>query len=189
MLQTDPIYVDLTVSSSRILAWRQQIAEGKITTTEQNTIPVDIILADGTPYPLPGDLEFSEVNVDESAGTVAVRVVVPNPDGIILPGMFVRAKMVAGYYENVATLPQSVVSRTPTGDATVMLVNKDGTVKQHRITVEQGTDDTWIVLSGLSQNDSVATSNLQSIRDGMKVQPSSAKEQTSAAKDSRGGSK
>jgi membrane fusion protein (multidrug efflux system) len=70
-----------------------------------------------------------------------------------------------------------------------MLVNKDGTVKQHRITVEQGTDDTWIVLSGVSQNDSVATSNLQSIRDGMKVQPSSAKEQTSAAKDSRGGSK
>lgn len=189
VLQTDPIYVDLTVSSARILGWRQQIAEGKIATTEQNTVPVDILLADGTPYALQGDLEFSEVNVEESAGTVAVRVVVPNPDGIILPGMFVRAELVAGYYENVATLPQSVVSRTPTGDASVMVVNKDGIVEQRQITVEQGSDDTWTVLSGLSQGESIATSSLQSIRDGMKVQPSSANEQTSAAKDSRGGSK
>lgn len=189
VLQTDPIYVDLTVSSARILGWRQQIAEGKIATTEQNTVPVDILLADGTPYALQGDLEFSEVNVEESAGTVAVRVVVPNPDGIILPGMFVRAELVAGYYENVATLPQSVVSRTPTGDASVMVVNKDGIVEQRQITVEQGSDDTWTVLSGLSLGESIATSSLQSIRDGMKVQPSSANEQTSAAKDSRGGSK
>jgi RND family efflux transporter MFP subunit len=189
VLQTDPIYVDLTVSSARILGWRQQIAEGKIATTEQNTVPVDILLADGTPYALQGDLEFSEVNVEESAGTVAVRVVVPNPDGIILPGMFVRAELVAGYYENVATLPQSVVSRTPTGDASVMVVNKDGIVEQRQITVEQGSDDTWTVLSGLSQGESIATSSLQSIRDGMKVQPSSVNEQTSAAKDSRGGSK
>jgi membrane fusion protein, multidrug efflux system len=189
VLQTDPIYVDLTVSSARILGWRQQIAEGKIATTEQNTVPVDILLADGTPYALQGDLEFSEVNVEESAGTVAVRVVVPNPDGIILPGMFVRAELVAGYYENVATLPQSVVSRTPTGDASVMVVNKDGIVEQRQITVEQGSDDTWTVLSGLSEGESIATSSLQSIRDGMKVQPSSANEQTSAAKDSRGGSK
>ena len=189
VLQTNPIYVDLTVSSSRILSWRQQIAEGEIATTEQNTIPVDIILADDTPYPLAGELEFSEVNVEESAGTVAVRVVVPNPEDLILPGMFVRAKFAAGYYENVATLPQSVVSRTPTGDASVMVVEEDGTVRQRVITVEQNTDNTWTVLTGLQGGEQVATANLQSIRDGMKVQPKSANEQTSAAQDMRGGSK
>nr|WP_321360362.1 efflux RND transporter periplasmic adaptor subunit [uncultured Hyphomonas sp.] len=189
VLQTNPIYVDLTVASARILSWRQQIADGEIATTDQNTIPVDIILGDETPYPQAGDLEFSEVNVEESAGTVAVRVVVPNPEDMILPGMFVRAKFIAGYYENVATLPQSVVSRTPTGDATVMVVDKDGTVRQRRITVEQNSDNTWTVLSGLNAGEQVATANLQSIRDGMKVQPNPASEQTSAAKDTRGGSK
>ncbi|MEO1965123.1 efflux RND transporter periplasmic adaptor subunit [Hyphomonas sp.] len=189
VLQTNPIYVDLTVSSARILSWRQQIAEGEIATTEQNTIPVDIILADGTPYPLAGDLEFSEVNVEESAGTVAVRVVVPNPDDLILPGMFVRAKFVAGYYENVATLPQSVVSRTPTGEASVMVVGEDGIVRQRIITVEQNADNTWTVLNGLKGGEQVATANLQSIRDGMTVQPQPANEQTSAAQDTRGGSK
>ena len=189
MLQTDPIYVDLTVSSARLLTWRQRIADGDIATTDQNTIPVDIILADGTPYPLPGDLEFSEVNVEESAGTVAVRVVVPNPENLILPGMFVRAKFVAGYYENVVTLPQSVVSRTPTGDATVMVVDREGIVQQRRITVEQNTDNTWTVLTGLSAGEQVATANLQTIREGMKVVPQPASEQTSAAQDTRGGSK
>ncbi|WP_065383015.1 efflux RND transporter periplasmic adaptor subunit [Hyphomonas sp. ND6WE1B] len=189
VLQTDPIYVDLTVSSARLLTWRQRIADGDIATTDQNTIPVDIILADGTPYPLPGDLEFSEVNVEESAGTVAVRVVVPNPENLILPGMFVRAKFVAGYYENVVTLPQSVVSRTPTGDATVMVVDREGIVQQRRITVEQNTDNTWTVLTGLSAGEQVATANLQTIREGMKVVPQPASEQTSAAQDTRGGSK
>lgn len=189
VLQTNPIYVDLTVSSARLLSWRQQIADGEIATTDQNTVPVDIILADGTPYPLAGELEFSEVNVEESAGTVAVRVVVPNPDDLILPGMFVRAKFIAGYYENVVTLPQSVVSRTPTGDASVMIVEQDGTVRQRRITVEQSSDSTWTVLSGLNAGDQVATGNLQSIREGMKVQPQPTSEQTSAAHDTRGGSK
>ncbi|MBD3771156.1 MAG: efflux RND transporter periplasmic adaptor subunit [Rhodobacterales bacterium] len=189
VLQTNPIYIDLTVSSARLLNWRQQIAEGEIATTDQNTIPVDILLADGTPYPLAGDLEFSEVNVEESAGTVAVRVVVPNPEDLILPGMFVRAKFTAGYYENVATLPQSVVTRTPTGEASVMVVEQDGTVHQRRITVEQNSDNTWTVLTGLNAGEQVATANLQSIRDGMKVEARPSSEQTSAAQDSRGGSK
>ena len=187
--QTDPIYVDLTVSSTRILTWRQQMDEGKIETTDQNTIPVNIVLADGSAYPLPGNLEFSEVNVEESAGTVAVRVVVPNPDGLILPGMFVRANFVAGRYENVATLPQSVVTRTPTGEASVMVVGKDGVVEQRKITVEQNSDNTWTVLSGLSEGEKVVTSNLQSLRPGLKVNFAPQSGQTSAAQDSRGGSK
>ena len=190
VLKTDPIYVDLTVSSARILEWRQQMAEGKIATKDGNTIPVNVILSDGSPYPLQGDLEFSEVNVEESAGTVAVRVVVPNPDGLILPGMFVRANFVAGYYEGVATLPQSVVARTPTGNASVMVVGKDGIVQQRQIQIAQNSDsNSWTVLSGLSQGEQVAIANLQSIRDGMTVAPHPVNEQTSAAQDTRGGSK
>ncbi len=189
VLQTDPIYVDLTVSSARILEWRQQIAQGNIATKDGTIIPVNILLSDGSPYPLQGELEFSEVNVEESAGTVAVRVVVPNPDGLILPGMFVRANFVAGYYENVATLPQSVVMRTPTGDATVLVVDKEGIVQQRQITVEQNSDNSWTVLSGLTKGEQIASASLQSIRAGMKVDPHPATEQTSASQDTRGGSR
>lgn len=183
--QIDPIYVDLTVSSARIIGLQRQIAQGRIATSDDNTIPVEIFLADGSPYALPGKLEFSEVNVEESAGTVAVRVVVPNPDGLILPGMFVRARFVAGYYENVATLPQSVVSRTPTGEASVMVVNTDGIVEQRTITVEQNSENMWTVLSGLEIGEQVAAANLQSIQPGMKVVPLPASKQTSAVQDAR----
>ena len=135
VLQIDPIYVDLTVSSNRVLNMRRQIASGRVASKGIDTVPVNIILSDDTTYPLQGELEFSEINVDESAGTVAVRALVPNPDGIILPGMFVRANFVAGMYENVITLPQSVVSRTPTGEASVMVVKDDNTIEQRAIHV------------------------------------------------------
>ncbi|MEP1834275.1 MAG: efflux RND transporter periplasmic adaptor subunit [Hyphomonas sp.] len=171
VLQIDPVYVDLTVSSNRVLAMRQEMASGRIASKELGTVPVNIILSDGTTYPLQGQLEFSEINVDESAGTVAVRALVPNPDGIILPGMFVRANFVAGMYENVITLPQSVVSRTPTGDASVMVLKDDNTVEQRAIKVEQHDGSSWIVLDGLNEGDEIVVSNLQTVRTGMTVDP------------------
>lgn len=189
VLQLDPVYVDLTVSSSRILNWRQQMASGEIATTERRTIPVNILLSDNDSNGLVGELEFSEVNVDESAGTVAVRVVVPNPDGIILPGMFVRANFAAGNYENVFLLPQSVASRSATGQATVMVVNEDGTVEQRVVEIAEQVDNQWIVTSGLKPGEKIAVSNLQSIRPGMKVTPISAASKLSASQDARGGSK
>ncbi|KCZ54897.1 hypothetical protein HY29_01455 [Hyphomonas beringensis] len=189
VLQLDPVYVDLTVSSSRILNWRQQMASGEIATTEKRTIPVNILLSDNDTNGLVGDLEFSEVNVDESAGTVAVRVVVPNPDGIILPGMFVRANFSAGNYEGVFLLPQSVVSRSATGQATVMIVKDDGTLEQRVIEIAEQMDNSWIVTSGLKPGEKIAVSNLQSIRPGMKVTPISEASKLSASQDARGGSK
>ena len=189
VLQLDPVYVDLTVSSSRILNWRQQMASGEIATTERRTIPVNILLSDNDTNGLVGDLEFSEVNVDESAGTVAVRVVVPNPDGIILPGMFVRANFSAGNYEGVFLLPQSVVSRSATGQATVMIVKDDGTLEQRVIEIAEQMDNSWIVTSGLKPGEKIAVSNLQSIRPGMKVTPISEASKLSASQDARGGSK
>lgn len=185
VLQIDPIYVDLTVSSNRVLNMRRQIASGRVASNGIDTVPVNIILSDDTTYPLQGELEFSEINVDESAGTVAVRALVPNPDGIILPGMFVRANFVAGMYENVITLPQSVVSRTPTGEASVMVVKDDNTIEQRAIKVEQYNDNSWIVLDGLEEGEKIAISNLQNLRSGVTVDPISNVEQISAARDSR----
>ena len=116
---------------------------------------------------------------------VPVRALVPNPDGIILPGMFVRANFVAGMYENVITLPQSVVSRTPTGEASVMVVKDDNTIEQRAIQVEQYNDNSWIVLDGLEEGERVAVSNLQNLRAGVTVDPISSAAQISAARDSR----
>ena len=185
VLQIDPIYVDLTVSSNRVLSVRQQIASGEVASSELNMTPVSIILNDGSIYPLQGTLEFSEVNVDESAGTIAVRANVPNPDGILLPGMFVRAKFVAGSYENVVTLPQSVVSRTPTGQASVMVLKEDNTVEQRLIKVEDFDGKSWIVLDGLEAGEEVVVSNLQSVQAGMAVNPVRANPQISAARETQ----
>ena len=133
------------------------------------TIPVTVLFEDGTAFDHPGRLEFSEVNVDEAAGTVAVRVVVPNPDGLLLPGMFLRASFSAGAFENVVTVPQSLVSRTAKGEATVLVVTPDNTVERRVVTVDGQSGNSWIVSSGLSAGDQIISSNLQSIKAGMTV--------------------
>jgi membrane fusion protein (multidrug efflux system) len=168
VVQLDPINIDLTASAVRLLSIRQQIASGKIA-TEDGTIPVTVLFEDGTAYDHPGRLEFSEVNVDEAAGTVAVRVVVPNPDGLLLPGMFLRASFSAGAFENVVKVPQSLVSRTAKGEATVLVVTPDNTVERRVVTVDGQSGNAWIVSSGLSAGDQIISSNLQSIKAGMTV--------------------
>lgn len=168
VVQLDPINIDLTASAVRLLSVRQQIASGKIATVD-GTIPVTVLFEDGTAYDHPGRLEFSEVNVDEAAGTVAVRVVVPNPDGLLLPGMFLRASFSAGAFENVVTVPQSLVSRTAKGEATVLVVTPGNTVERRVVTVDGQSGNSWIVSSGLSAGDQIISSNLQSIKAGMTV--------------------
>ncbi|HAY07613.1 MAG TPA: efflux RND transporter periplasmic adaptor subunit [Hyphomonas sp.] len=168
VVQLDPINIDLTASAVRLLSIRQQIASGKIATVD-GTIPVTVLFEDGTAYAHPGRLEFSEVSVDEAAGTVAVRVVVPNPDGLLLPGMFLRASFSAGAFENVVTVPQSLVSRTAKGEPSVLVVADDNTVERRVVTVDGQSGNAWIVSSGLAAGDKLITSNLQSIETGMTV--------------------
>lgn len=168
VVQLDPINIDLTASAVRLLSIRQQIASGKIATVD-GTIPVTVLFEDGTAYAHPGRLEFSEVSVDEAAGTVAVRVVVPNPDGLLLPGMFLRASFSAGAFENVVTVPQSLVSRTAKGEPSVLVVADDNTVERRVVTVDGQSGNAWIVSSGLAAGDKIITSNLQSIETGMTV--------------------
>ena len=168
VVQLDPINIDLTASAVRLLSIRQQIASGKIATVD-GTIPVTVLFEDGTAYAHPGRLEFSEVSVDEAAGTVAVRVVVPNPDGLLLPGMFLRASFSAGAVAFDVTVPQSLVSRTAKGEPSVLVVADDNTVERRVVTVDGQSGNAWIVSSGLAAGDKIITSNLQSIETGMTV--------------------
>ncbi|WP_158085710.1 efflux RND transporter periplasmic adaptor subunit [Henriciella aquimarina] len=171
VVQLDPIYVDMTAASSEVLKWRQDVAQGQIQTIgEGQVVPVTVRLEDGEEYPIRGKLEFSEVSVDQEAGTVIVRAQVPNPDGLILPGMFVKAEFSAGQLEGVILVPQRAVQRTPKGEPYVFVVSDEGTAEQAMIETDgtQGSD--WIVTSGLESGQRVIVSGFQRVRAGAPVE-------------------
>lgn len=171
VLQLDPIYVDLTASSSELLKWKQDVAQGKVRTTgDTAAVPVNVQFENGTMYPEVGRLEFSEVNVDQAAGTVIVRAQVPNPDGLLLPGMFVKGSFSAGALDNVYLVPQKAVQRTPRGEPMLLVVNAEGNAEQRMLTVQGSQESDWIVTDGLNPGDQVITSGFQSARGGMPVE-------------------
>lgn len=163
----DPIYVDIAQSSSELLRLRRLIASGELSGVE---MPVKILLEDGSTYGETGTVAFSEVNVDISTGSYTLRVVVPNPDGLLLPGMYVRAVVGEGIRENGILVPQSAVSRTPTGAATVMILEGDGTAKTRVIETAQSIDNKWLVKNGLVAGETIIVTGLQKVRPGAKVQ-------------------
>ena len=170
ILQLDPIYIDMTAASTEVLRWKQDVATGKIRTVgDTASVPVTVHFEDGTQYEHRGHIEFTEVSVDQEAGTVIVRAQVPNPDDLLLPGMFLKAEFAAGSYENVYLVPQRAVQRTPRGDAYVF-VAKDGVAEQRPIKIQESSDSNWIVTDGLSPGDAVIVEGLQSVRAGAPVQ-------------------
>jgi membrane fusion protein, multidrug efflux system len=183
VVQLDPINIDLSASAVRIMIIRDQIASGQIATAD-GSIPVTIKFENGTTYKYEGQLEFSEVIVDETSGTVAVRVEVPNPDGVLLPGMFLHASLSAGRFENVVELPQGLVGRTPKGEATVLVVNNESKIEQRIVMIAGQSENSWIIRSGLAAGDKVVVSNLQAVRAGMTVQaiPATSKADSTLAK-------
>lgn len=164
--QLDPVHVDISQSSAELLALRKQIAAG--TLTEAST-PVTILLEDGTKYEHAGKLAFSEVTVDEGTGSFLLRVVVPNPDNILMPGMYVRAQVGTGVRQNALLVPQQGVSRDPKGAATAMVVNAKGQVEPREVQVSQAIGDKWLVEGGLKAGDKVIVEGLQKIGPGMPV--------------------
>ena len=177
VLQLDPIYIDLTSASAEVLRWKQDVSEGRILTSAGASdpavsganVPVTIRLENGSEYPERGQLGFSEVSVDENAGTVIVRAVVPNSDGLLLPGMFVTASFSAGLYEDVFLVPQRAVQRTPTGDAYVLIATPENTAEQRMVRILESNGNNWIVTSGLNNGDKLIVSGLQSARPGAAV--------------------
>ena len=169
VIQTlDPIYVDMSQSSAELLTLRRAVEAGQIG-EDDDTAPVTLTLEDGTQYPLEGTLQFREVAVDETTGTVTLRAQFPNPDSILLPGMFVRATIVEGIEQNALLVPQRGVSRDEKGNPTALVVRDDGVVERRVLAVSQTVGANWLVKSGISAGDRVIVEGLQYARPGEKA--------------------
>lgn len=166
--QLDPIYVDVTQSSRELLDLRRDFAAGTLQRSEEPA--VTIMLEDGTQYQHEGRLEFAEVSVDPTTGRYALRVVVPNPDEVLLPGMFVRTIVNAGVRENAILVPQQGIARDPRGNTTAMIVNAENKVEVRPVQVSRTVGDKWLIESGLAPGDRVIVEGLQKIRPGIPVQ-------------------
>ena len=166
--QLDPINVDLTQSSSELLELRKGLATGTLGKADE--MPVTILLEDGTAYSHQGKLAFSEVTVDPSTGSFALRVEVENPDHVLLPGMYVRAVLGSGVRQNAVLVPQQGIARDPKGNTTAMVVGKDGKAELRPVRVSQTIGNKWLVESGLKAGDKVIVEGLQKIQPGAAVE-------------------
>lgn len=166
--QLDPINVDLTQSSTTMLNLRQAIASGVIS-VEGKALTVKLKLENGTIYPYEGTVEFSGAKVDESTGTYTLRAEFSNPDLLLLPGMYVRAIIQDGVYQNCFLVPQRAVSRTPRGEPVALFVDKDGKVEQRILDVRRSYGHSWLVGSGIEDGDRVVVQGTQFVRAGQTV--------------------
>jgi len=168
--QLDPVYVDLTQSSSKLLKMRQRIANGNLEAVDE--VPVTLKLDGvGSQYKHLGRLQFSEVIVDEGTASVTLRAVFPNPDKVLLPGMFVRAEVAQGRLDNGFLIPQKAVQRAPSGDAFVYIVGKENKVARRSVILDRAIEQNWLVKSGLEDGDQLIVAGLLKVRDGVPVMP------------------
>ncbi|EAW6533877.1 efflux RND transporter periplasmic adaptor subunit [Salmonella enterica] len=166
--QLDPIYVDVTQSSNDFMRLRQSVEQGSLHKDSASST-VELVMENGQVYPLKGTLQFSDVTVDESTGSITLRAVFPNPQHSLLPGMFVRARIDEGVQPNAILVPQQGVTRTPRGDAMVMVVNDKSLVEARNVVAAQAIGDKWLISEGLKPGDKVIVSGLQKARPGVKV--------------------
>lgn len=162
--QFDPIYVDVPQSTADLLRLQRRLTNGQLNRDGGKQNQVHLILEDGTPYPLEGTLQFRDVSVDPSTATVTLRMVFPNPDGVLLPGMFVRTVVTEGVNTKAILIPQQAVMRDPKGNPMVMLVNAGNTAEVRMITVDRAVGDKWLVTAGLAAGDRVIVDGLMKVR-------------------------
>ena len=167
--QLSPMYVDVTQSSAELLKLKQNLANGLFKKGAANQAQVKLLLEDGTPYPQTGTLKFSEVTVDQSTGSITLRALFPNPQQLLLPGMFVRAVVQEGVNEQAILAPQRGVTRTPQGAAVAMVVGAEEKVEPRPITVVRTVGDSWLVAEGLKPGDRVIVEGIQRARPGTPV--------------------
>lgn len=161
------VYVDLTQSSAELLKLQHDMASGHL--GRSGSAQVTLKLEDGSTYPIAGKLEFSDVTVDPTTGSIGLRATFANPNGVLLPGMYVRAVLSAGTVSDGMLIPQPAVSRDPKGNATVMVVGAKGLAEARPITAAQTIGDKWLVTSGLKPGDQVIVEGLQKVRPGAPV--------------------
>lgn len=167
--QLNPIYVDLTQSSAELLRLRSALAAGRLQQASMVEMPVSLVLEDGTEYTQPGKLAFSEVSVDPATGSVTLRAVFPNPDGVLLPGMYVRARLEQAVANNAIRIPHAGLTRDARGQAIVMVVGADDVVEARSIKAERSIGDQWVVTEGLAAGERIIVEGLQKVRPGTKV--------------------
>ena len=165
--QLDPIYVDVPQSTTELLRMKRRLETGRL--NHEGTDKVTLTLEDGTPYPLEGVLQFRDITVDPTTGSVILRVVVPNPKGDLLPGMFVRAVIKEGIDKEALLLPQQGVGRDHKGNPVALVVDAEGKVGQRMLILDRAVGDKWLVAEGLAPGDRVIVEGIQRVRPGAMV--------------------
>ena len=168
--QLDPVYVNLTQSSAELLQLRRALASGRLKSVGKDKARVTLVTEDGRVYPHEGKLLFSDVAVDESTGAVTLRAEFPNPERMLLPGLYVRARLEQAVSENAITVPQQAVQRDASG-ASVLLVGADGKVAMQPVKADSSQGDKWIISEGLKAGDKVIAEGFQKAKPGAVVKP------------------
>jgi membrane fusion protein (multidrug efflux system) len=167
--QLDPIYVDVPQSTTVLLRLQRRFADGHLNGNGADQQKVKLFLEDGSEYPGEGTLQFRDITVDQGTGSVILRVVFPNPQGVLLPGMFVRAVVMEGVHEQAILIPQQAVSRDLKGNPTALIVGPEDKVQARLLAVDRAIGDKWLVTSGLSVGDRVIAEGMQKVRPGVPV--------------------
>lgn len=169
ILQLDPIYVDVQQSTTDILRLRRRLEEGQLHRNGEAQNKVRLILEDNIPYNHSGILKFRDVTVDPTTGSVILRVVFPNPNGIMLPGMFVRAVVQEGVNQNAILVPQQAVSRDPKGNPLTLVVDEEEKAQQRQIIIDRAIGNDWLVSSGLKEGERVIVEGMLRVKPGVPV--------------------
>ncbi|MGD0626659.1 MAG: efflux RND transporter periplasmic adaptor subunit [Thermodesulfobacteriota bacterium] len=180
--QLDPIYLDVPQSTTELLRLQRRLEEGRLKQNGTKQKRVKLILEDSAAYPLEGTLQFRDITVDPTTGVVILRIIFPNPGGVLLPGMFVQAVVTEGVNEQAILIPQQSVSRDPKGNPIALIVDSAGKVQQRMLSLDRAIDDKWLVASGLAPGDRVIAEGMQKVRPGasVKVLPFDAGQKNSA---------
>ncbi len=180
--QLDRVYVDVTQPSGTLLRLKREAAAGQLRQSEAGRTAVSLRLEDGTEYGHVGTLQFSEVTVDESTGSVTLRALFPNPDRILLPGMFVRERIQDGVRLGALLVPQQGVGHNAKGDPTALVVGTDNTIAVRLLKTDRAVGDRWLVSAGLQEGDRVVVEGLQLAQPGSKVSPEEFREPSQASR-------
>lgn len=172
--QVDPIYVNFNVSERDVLQWRADVASGRIKLVSEKNLPTEITLSDGTVYQQQGNINFIDVKVDPMTGTAMIRATFPNPDQKLMPGQFVKLRLLGVTRPNVLTVPQEAVVSTP-GGTFVYIIDKESKIERRPVTLGDWLGSDWIVEQGIKPGDRVMVDNLQKVQPGMAVKLAASK--------------
>jgi membrane fusion protein, multidrug efflux system len=165
----DPVYVDITQSAAELLRLRRGMAAGRVDSGGAARQVVRLKMDDGADYPLPGELQFTDITVDQGTGAVAIRAIFPNPEGVLLPGMYVRAVLTEGVERQGLLVPQQAITRDQTGQPTAWIVDAQGNARLRTLKTDRAVGDKWLVTDGLKPGDTLIVEGLQRVQPGIAV--------------------